>query len=42
MRAKQNELINLMQGHMTVTETENEIVRKFDQLAKLCPTLVRT
>ena len=38
MRAKQNELINLRQGQMTVTET----VRKFDQLARLCLTLVRT
>ena len=38
MRAKQSELINLRQRHVTVTE----IVHKFDQLARLCPTLVRT
>ena len=38
MKAKQNELINLRQWQMTVTEA----VRKFDQLARLCLTLVQT
>ncbi|KAL5564637.1 hypothetical protein UlMin_027801 [Ulmus minor] len=37
MRAKQSELINLRQGKMTMTKA----IRKFDQLARLCPTLVR-
>ncbi|KAL5574614.1 hypothetical protein UlMin_016313 [Ulmus minor] len=38
MRAQQNEFINIKQGSMSVTEA----VRKFDQLARLCPFLVRT
>ncbi|KAL5570666.1 hypothetical protein UlMin_027241 [Ulmus minor] len=36
MRAQQNEFINIKQGSMSVTEA----VRKFDQLARLCPYLV--
>ncbi|KAL5564975.1 hypothetical protein UlMin_028139 [Ulmus minor] len=38
MRAQQNEFINIKQGSMSVTEA----VRKFDQLARLCPYLVPT
>ncbi|KAL5583600.1 hypothetical protein UlMin_016042 [Ulmus minor] len=38
MRAQQNEFINIKQGNMSVTEA----VRKFDQLARLCPYLVPT
>ncbi|KAL5555170.1 hypothetical protein UlMin_037406 [Ulmus minor] len=38
MRAQQNEFINIKQGSMSVTE----VVRKFDQLARLCPYLVPT
>ncbi|KAL5549569.1 hypothetical protein UlMin_004800 [Ulmus minor] len=38
MRAQQNEFINIKQGNMSVTE----VVRKFDQLARLCPYLVPT
>ncbi|KAL5540684.1 hypothetical protein UlMin_043336 [Ulmus minor] len=38
MRAQQNEFINIKQGSMSVTEA----VRKFDQLAQLCPYLVPT
>ncbi|KAL5564662.1 hypothetical protein UlMin_027826 [Ulmus minor] len=38
MRAQQNEFINIKQGSMSITEA----VRKFDQLARLCPYLVPT
>ncbi|KAL5578237.1 hypothetical protein UlMin_019936 [Ulmus minor] len=38
MRAQKNEFINIKQGSMLVTEA----VRKFDQLARLCPYLVPT
>ncbi|KAL5570456.1 hypothetical protein UlMin_027031 [Ulmus minor] len=38
MRAQQNEFINIKQGSMSVTKA----VRKFDQLARLCPYLVPT
>ncbi|KAL5554266.1 hypothetical protein UlMin_041667 [Ulmus minor] len=38
MRAQQNKFINIKQGSMSVTEA----VRKFDQLARLCPYLVPT
>ncbi|KAL5554706.1 hypothetical protein UlMin_042107 [Ulmus minor] len=38
MRAQQNEFINIKQGSMSVTQ----VVRKFDQLARLCPYLVPT
>ena len=37
IRAKQSELINLNQGNMTMMED----VRKFDQLARIWPTLMR-
>ena len=36
IKTQQNELINLKQGTMMVTE----VVRKFGQLARLCPFLV--
>ncbi|KAL5561904.1 hypothetical protein UlMin_031651 [Ulmus minor] len=36
MRAKQKEFLNLKQGNMTVIEA----VTKFEQLARLCPSLV--
>ncbi|GMN20454.1 hypothetical protein TIFTF001_047106 [Ficus carica] len=38
MKAQQNEFNNIKQGTMSVTEA----VRKFDQLARLCPHLVPT
>ncbi|KAL5567760.1 hypothetical protein UlMin_024335 [Ulmus minor] len=38
MRAKQKEFLNLKQGNMTVIEA----VTKFEQLARLCPSLVAT
>ncbi|KAL5537482.1 hypothetical protein UlMin_045825 [Ulmus minor] len=38
MRAQQAEFLNLKQGTMTVAEA----VRKFDQLARICPQLVPT
>ena len=38
MRAQQTEFLNLKQGTMTVAEA----VRKFDQLARICPQLVPT
>ncbi|GMN64787.1 hypothetical protein TIFTF001_033878 [Ficus carica] len=38
MKAQQNEFKNIKQGTMSVTE----VVRKFDQLARLCPHLVPT
>ncbi|KAL5582106.1 hypothetical protein UlMin_014548 [Ulmus minor] len=38
MRVKQKEFLNLKQGNMTVIEA----VTKFEQLARLCPSLVAT
>ncbi|KAL5583320.1 hypothetical protein UlMin_015762 [Ulmus minor] len=38
LRAQQNEFLNLKQGSMTVMEA----VRKFEQLARLCPFLANT
>ena len=38
MRAKQKEFLNLKQGNMTVIEA----VTKFEQLARLCPSLAGT
>ena len=38
LRAQQNEFLNLKQGNMIVME----VVRKFEQLVRLCPFLANT